>query len=128
MPELSDLFPLAITSAVAELASDSDHELHLANGEVVKGGLSTVGKNKVQVADSGNRTETLISLDQIQSIDPPVAEPIRWQGDITLGGTMTGSHNECRATLPSAARASASETELPCSCAIATAKWMSSER
>lgn len=86
------------TAAVAEISTDAPLELHLTNGEVLKGRVTTLADKQLQVAASGDRTATAVNWAQVAAINPPPAEAVRWHGDVTLGGTMKSGNTDSRDT------------------------------
>ena len=73
---------------IKEILTDKPLEIHLSNGEVLKGKIKTMEENKLMVEESPERTPTTIEMKNIASINPPPPPPIKWTGVVAAGGNL----------------------------------------
>ena len=83
---------------IAEVSSEQPHELRLTSGEVLKGALTPMEGQRLQVGASADRAATVVDWAQVAALNPPAPQPSRWQGDLTLGGTMKSGNTDSRET------------------------------
>jgi putative salt-induced outer membrane protein YdiY len=77
---------------ILRITTDIPKEIHLSNGEVLKGKLSTQEGGILIVESSDERTETAVDWGNIVALNPPPAAPSKWEGNISLGaGLQTGN-------------------------------------
>jgi putative salt-induced outer membrane protein YdiY len=80
--------------AVREMRSDEPVEAHLADGEILKGKISTVDNNRLEVKASPERDSTVIGMESIVAVNPPPKPPVTWQGNVTLGGNWQDGNTD----------------------------------
>ena len=79
---------------VQEISSTESVELHLTDGEVLKGKMTTGADKQVTVAAGSGREAVAVVLDNITAINPPPKEPATWKGNITLGGNLQDGNSD----------------------------------
>jgi putative salt-induced outer membrane protein YdiY len=76
-------------SKIKKISSTSPVEIHLTDGEVLKGQIKHTEDGKVVVERSDQRETTSVEWKDVASINPP---PSRWTGSITVGANdQTGN-------------------------------------
>lgn len=89
---------------ILRITTDIPKEIHLSNGEVLKGKLSTQKGGILIVESSDEKAETAVEWGDIVALNPPPAAPSKWEGNVSLGaGLQTG--NTDRANLAFGAEA-----------------------
>jgi putative salt-induced outer membrane protein YdiY/sRNA-binding regulator protein Hfq len=75
-------------SKIKGMTTSAPVEVHLKNGEILKGRLKSEDDH-VSVEESGERRATSFDLNKLASINPP---PVKWTGSITVGAnSQTGN-------------------------------------
>ncbi len=75
-------------------------EVHLKNGEILKGILQTEPDGQVTVNAADERGRTVIKLNSIVAIDSPPVSRSKWTGSITAGaGFQSGNTDRANATI-----------------------------
>jgi putative salt-induced outer membrane protein YdiY len=80
------------TGHITRISTDNPVELHLANGEIIKGKLKTGNDGRIVVDQGGGRTATGIDLKSMATINPPPAG--KWIGNASLGGSLESGNTE----------------------------------
>jgi len=80
--------------AVEKMSSIEAVELHLTNGEILKGRITPEGNRKIVVAAGPDRQEVTVALDSIGALNPPPKKPVTWKGSITVGGNWQEGNSE----------------------------------
>jgi putative salt-induced outer membrane protein YdiY len=84
-------------SRIKKISTSSPVEVHLQNGEVMKGVLKTAEDGQVTVEGSDARQATTFDWKKVASINPP---PIKWTGSVTVGANdQTGNTHRNGASL-----------------------------
>jgi len=82
---------------IKEIDIDNPVEVHLKDGEVLKGKVKTVEDKKLAVESSPEREATTIALESVKSINPP---RVKWKGSIAAGGNLqTGNTDRAGASV-----------------------------
>ena len=80
--------------AVQQISSSETVELHLKDGEVLKGKITTNANRQVEVEAGPNRDAVTVGLEDITALNPPPKEPVTWKGNITLGGNWQDGNTD----------------------------------
>jgi putative salt-induced outer membrane protein YdiY len=80
--------------AVQKMASSDPVLLHLASGEVIKGEITTNSMGQIVVAADSGRESVTVQLDNITALNPPPVEPVRWKGNIAIGGNWQDGNTD----------------------------------
>jgi putative salt-induced outer membrane protein YdiY len=80
--------------AVQKMSSSESVELHLTDGEILKGKISTDEKGQVEVAPAPDRQAVTVALDTITALNPPPKEPATWRGNVTVGGNRQDGNSD----------------------------------
>ena len=93
--------PIKINAAlISRIKSDNPVEVHLTNGEILKGALSSTADKQVEVGASHERNITTVSWDNVSMINPPSPKPIEWKGKVLLAGrSQSGNTDKSSATV-----------------------------
>jgi putative salt-induced outer membrane protein YdiY len=84
-------------SKIIDIVTDKPHEIHLKDGEILRGRIRTEEKGLIVVESYEGRKETVIAWDSVTSIDP---EPVKWKGNINIGaGMQTGNTERTNASI-----------------------------
>jgi putative salt-induced outer membrane protein YdiY len=76
-------------SKIKEIATSAPVEVHLENGEILKGRLKTDEHGNVFIEKSTTRETTFFDWKKLASINPP---PPKWTGSVTVGAnSQTGN-------------------------------------
>jgi putative salt-induced outer membrane protein YdiY len=88
-------------SKIKKVSTTSPVEVHLQDGEVLKGQLATTEEGQVKVEGSEQRQATSFDWKNVASINPP---PVKWTGSITVGANdQTGNTHRNGASIAIAA-------------------------
>jgi len=82
---------LVKTSAIKSITTDGPVEIHLTDGEVLKGKLGTTAAGEITVESSEGRKSSVISWDKLRSINPP---PVKWSGNVSIGLNSQSGNTE----------------------------------
>jgi putative salt-induced outer membrane protein YdiY len=82
--------------AVQQMSSTDPVELHLTDGEILKGIIRAQADKQVEVADGVNREAVAVGFDAIAALNPPPKEAVTWKGNITLGANWQDGNSETR--------------------------------
>ena len=86
---------------IKKVSTSSPVEVHLQDGEVLKGQLQTTEDGQVKVEGSEQRQATSFDWNKVASINPP---PVKWIGSITVGANdQTGNTHRNGASIAIAA-------------------------
>ncbi|KPK33158.1 MAG: hypothetical protein AMK70_09700, partial [Nitrospira bacterium SG8_35_1] len=80
--------------AVQQMKSSEPVELHLTDGEVLKGKITAKGDRQVAVEEGAGREAVVVELENITALNPQPKEPATWKGNITLGGNWQDGNTE----------------------------------
>jgi putative salt-induced outer membrane protein YdiY len=80
--------------SVQKMTSSEPVELHLTNGEVLKGEITTNTMGQVAVSAEPGREAVAVKLDNITALNPPPIEPVRWKGNINIGGNWQDGNTD----------------------------------
>jgi putative salt-induced outer membrane protein YdiY len=80
--------------AVERMNSSGPVELHLANGEILRGKITTEANRQAAVEAGPGRQEVAVGFDSIEALNPPPEKPVTWKGNITLGGNWQDGNSE----------------------------------
>ena len=80
--------------AVEKMTSSEPVVIHLTDGEVLKGKITTNNKGQVAVAAESGRDAVAVELDNITALNPAAVEPASWKGNITIGGNWQDGNTE----------------------------------
>ena len=80
--------------AVEKMSSTEPVELHLTDGEVLKGKIITNTNRQAAVEAGPGREAVTVAFDTIASLNPPPKEPVTWKGNITLGGNLKDGNSD----------------------------------
>lgn len=79
---------------VREMSSSGTVELHLTDGEILKGKMVTNTSGQLVIeADSGKKAET-VEFAEIAALNPPPKKTVAWKGNVTLGGNMQKGNSD----------------------------------
>jgi putative salt-induced outer membrane protein YdiY len=89
---------------ILSITTDFPKEIHLLNGEVLKGKLSTQKRGILIVESSDERDETAVDWERVVALNPPPAAPSQWKGNVSLGaGLQTGNTDRTNLSFGTAA-------------------------
>lgn len=80
--------------AVQQMSTVEPVEIHLVDGEVLKGKITVEGVKQVAVEAGPGRKAVSVTLDTIAALNPPPAVPAAWKGNVTLGGNWQDGNTE----------------------------------
>ena len=80
--------------SVRQINSTEPVDIHLANGEVLKGRITTEKSGKVLVNGESGRGDVAVEMANIAALNPPPKKPVTWKGNITLGGNLQSGNSE----------------------------------
>ncbi|MBW2467253.1 MAG: DUF481 domain-containing protein [Deltaproteobacteria bacterium] len=80
--------------AVQKMTSSDPVALHLTDGEVIKGKITTSTIGQLVVAAESGGEAVAVQFDNITALNPPPIEPVRWKGNITIGGNWQDGNTE----------------------------------
>ncbi len=85
------------TEKIKKIITDKPVELHLENGEILKGSIKTTGDGRIMVESSSDREYVFIDWGKVKALNPP---PGKWNGSITLGANLqSGNTDRVSATI-----------------------------
>jgi len=80
--------------AVQQMSSSEPVELHLADGEILKGRITPAADKQVVVEAGPGRETVVVGFENIAALNPPPEEPATWKGNVTLGGNWQDGNTE----------------------------------
>jgi len=80
--------------AVQQMSSTEPVELHLSDGEVLKGKVTTNTNRQAAVAAGPGREAVTVAFDNIAALNPPPKKPVTWKGNISLGGNLQNGNTD----------------------------------
>jgi len=80
--------------AVDRMSSSEPVEIHLSDGEILKGKITGEVHRKIAVKAGVNREQVTVGFDSITALNPPPQKPVTWKGDITLGGNWQDGNSD----------------------------------
>jgi putative salt-induced outer membrane protein YdiY len=80
-------------SKIMKITTDSPVNVHLKNGEVLKGELNTSPDGLLMVAPSGGRTEVSVEWPDISSFNPPPVTS-SWKGNVNLSSGLQSGNTD----------------------------------
>lgn len=87
--------PIKIKAAnICRIKSDKPVEVHLTNGEVLRGSLSSIADKQVEVHDSPQRKKSIVDWDAISAVNPLPPKPIRWKGSLMIAGSLQSGNTD----------------------------------
>lgn len=82
--------------AVQQMFSSEAVELHLDDGEILKGRITTDTERRIAVESDAGRESVTVGLDNVAALNPPPKEPPAWKGNITVGGNWQDGNTETK--------------------------------
>jgi putative salt-induced outer membrane protein YdiY len=79
---------------VQQMSSSEPVEIHLTDGEILKGKITAEMTGQVVVDAGASRGAVAVKFDNIAALNPPPKEPARWKGNITLGGNWQDGNTD----------------------------------
>lgn len=73
-------------SRITRISTDNPVELHLGNGEIIKGKLKTGDDGHIVVDQGDGRASAGIDLKGVASVNPPPS--MQWHGSVSLAGNL----------------------------------------
>ncbi len=84
-------------SKITGVLTDKQHKIHLQDGEILYGRISTGESGTMVVGASEGREATVIQWDNVTAINP---EPVKWKGNVNVGaGMQTGNTERTNASI-----------------------------
>lgn len=80
--------------AVDRMSSSEPVEIHLSDGEILKGKITGEVNRKIAVEAGANREQVTVGFDSITALNPPPQKPVTWKGNITLGGNWQDGNSD----------------------------------
>jgi len=80
--------------AVLQMRSTEPVELHLSDGEVLKGKITSDSNRQVAVEAGPGREAVNVAFDNIAALNPVPKKPVTWKGNITLGGNLQDGNTD----------------------------------
>jgi putative salt-induced outer membrane protein YdiY len=80
--------------AVEKMSSTEPVELHLSDGEVLKGKITTSTDRQVAVEAGPGREAVAVAFDNIAALNPPPKKPATWKGNISVGGSWQDGNTD----------------------------------
>jgi putative salt-induced outer membrane protein YdiY len=79
---------------VLQMSSSEPVELHLADGEILKGSITTGANRQVAVEAGPEREAVAVGMNNIVALNPPPKEPATWKGNINVGGNWQDGNTD----------------------------------
>jgi putative salt-induced outer membrane protein YdiY len=80
--------------AVQQMSSAEPVELHLNDGEVLKGKITTRSDRQAALEAGPGREAVTVAFDNIAALNPAPKKPVTWKGHITLGGNLQNGNTD----------------------------------
>ena len=80
--------------AVQKINSSEPVELHLADGELLIGKISSNSEKQIEVEAGSDRGKVIVGIDNIIALNPPPKEPVTWKGNVTVGGNWQDGNTD----------------------------------
>lgn len=80
--------------AVDSMSSSEQVEIHLSDGEILKGKITGAVHRKIAVEAGVNKEQVTVGLDSITALNPPSPKPVTWKGNITFGGNWQDGNSD----------------------------------
>lgn len=78
--------------SIDTFSSDENLEIHLKDGSVLKQSVDTDRAGRIKLAGSNTLAPQLISITDVNSINPPKPQKPKWKGEITAGVSQTNGN------------------------------------
>lgn len=87
--------PVKVQSAQIEnIKTDGPVEIHLVNGEILKGIMNTDANGMLVIERTDTRETVVFGWDKVSAINPPPVEPSKWKGSVNLGATVQSGNSD----------------------------------
>jgi putative salt-induced outer membrane protein YdiY/sRNA-binding regulator protein Hfq len=80
--------------AVDRMSSSEPVEIHLTDGEILKGRITGEANRKIVIESGPGRDKVSVSFDTIAALNPPPKKPVTWKGIVTLGGNWQDGNSD----------------------------------
>lgn len=80
--------------AVEKISSSEPVELHLSDGEILKGRITTDEQGRLVVEAERQRQAVTLEFGSIKALNPPPKKPVTWKGNINLGGNWQEGNSD----------------------------------
>lgn len=80
--------------SVQQMNSSKPVELHLKDGEILKGKITTNSSGKLVVDAGSGREAVALDFKNIAALNPPPKKPVGWKGNVTLGGNLQSGNSD----------------------------------
>lgn len=81
---------------ITNIATQDAVELETTNGDRFRRHITGIDGGRLTLTGEGAEIPTL-ALDQVQRINPPAEEPVKWSGSLTVNGAVTTGNTDRRA-------------------------------
>ena len=87
--------PIKITyESVQKMNSSTPVELHLKDGEIFKGKITTNSNGQLVVDAESGRESVTLDFGNIAALNPPPQKSVAWKGNVTLGGNVQSGNSD----------------------------------
>ena len=88
---------------IREIITDNPVEIHLKDGEILKGKIRTLEDGRLLIEKSEERDTTTVNRERVVLMNPP--KPKRWSGNLNVGGNLqTGNTDLAGASIAAEVR------------------------
>jgi len=80
--------------SVRQMNSSEPVEVHLNDGEILKGKITTNSSGQLVVDAEAGREAVVLEFKNIAALNPPPEKPVAWKGNVTVGGNMQSGNSD----------------------------------
>lgn len=87
-------------SKIKRIYVNTPVEIHLSEGEILKGKIRSEGDGRIIVEAAPGREAAFVEWQNVSAINPPPKKPYKWSGNISLGaGHQSGNTDRINASI-----------------------------
>ncbi|RJR15622.1 MAG: DUF481 domain-containing protein [Nitrospiraceae bacterium] len=82
------------SSKIKNISTDSPVELHLMDGEILKGTINTDSSGKLVIKGTESRETAVIGWEKVSAVNPPPVAPPKWNGRVNMGANWQSGNTD----------------------------------
>jgi len=82
------------SSKIKNITTDGPVELHLMNGEILKGIINTDSRGNLVIKGTDARETAVLGWDKVSAVNPPPVLPSKWKGNVNIGANWQSGNSD----------------------------------